>query len=123
MINVSPIGRNASIKERLEFEAYDKEHNIRGPFIEMLREKFAHLNLTFSVGGQISFDVFPTGWNKTYALRHVESENFKEIHFFGDKCYKGGNDYEIYEDPRTIGHAVRNPEHTMELIKEIFLSN
>lgn len=25
--------------------------------VSVLREKFAHLNLTFSIGGQISFDV------------------------------------------------------------------
>lgn len=25
--------------------------------VSILREKFAHLNLTFSIGGQISFDV------------------------------------------------------------------
>ena len=30
-------------------------------------------------------DLFPTGWDKTYALRHVENEGFEEIHFFGDK--------------------------------------
>jgi hydroxymethylpyrimidine pyrophosphatase-like HAD family hydrolase len=39
-------------------------------------------------GGQISFDVFPTGWDKTYCLKHVEAEGFKEIYFFGDKTYK-----------------------------------
>jgi hypothetical protein len=27
--------------------------------VEVLRERFAHLDLTFSIGGQISFDVFP----------------------------------------------------------------
>ena len=28
------------------------------------------------------------GWDKTYSLRHVEQEGFKEIHFFGDKvCF------------------------------------
>ncbi len=29
------------------------------------------LNLTYSIGGQISFDVFPNGWDKTYALQVV----------------------------------------------------
>jgi phosphomannomutase len=56
----------------------------------------------------------------TNCLQHVEKEGFKEIHFFGDKTYKGGNDYEIYEDPRTIGHAVTGPEDTMRQIKELF---
>lgn len=32
-------------------------HNVRPKMVAVLREKFAHLNLTFSIGGQISFDV------------------------------------------------------------------
>ena len=63
-------------------------HGVRAAFVKVLQEKFADLSLTFSIGGQISFDVFPTGWDKTYALRHVEDEQFEEIHFFGDKTYK-----------------------------------
>uniref|UniRef100_A0A453DHL7 Phosphomannomutase n=1 Tax=Aegilops tauschii subsp. strangulata TaxID=200361 RepID=A0A453DHL7_AEGTS len=86
MINVSPIGRNCSQEERDDFEKYDKAHNVRPKMVSVLREKFAHLNLTFSIGGQISFDVFPQGWDKTYCLRYLEE--FKEIHFFGDKTYK-----------------------------------
>lgn len=31
--------------------------NIRSKMVSILREKFAHLNFTFSIGGQISFDV------------------------------------------------------------------
>lgn len=34
-----------------------QEHNIRPKMVEVWREKFAHLNLTYSIGGQISFDV------------------------------------------------------------------
>ncbi|PVG04698.1 eukaryotic phosphomannomutase [Serendipita vermifera] len=120
MINVSPIGRNASIAERNEFQAYDKEHKLREAFVKVLREKFADYGLTYSIGGQISFDVFPTGWDKTYALNHVENEGFEEIHFFGDKTYKGGNDHEIYVDSRTIGHAVSGPQDTARIVKELF---
>lgn len=47
MINVSPIGRNASNAERLEFERYDKEHGIRAKFVEELRSRFGHLGLTY----------------------------------------------------------------------------
>ncbi|KAG8699571.1 Phosphomannomutase [Ceratobasidium sp. 395] len=122
MINVSPIGRNASIQERIEFEKYDKQHQIRKKFVEALKEKFGHLGLNFSIGGQISFDVFPIGWDKTYALRHVEDEGFEEIHFFGDKTYEGGNDYEIYVDKRVIGHSVTNPDDTMRILRELFFS-
>lgn len=120
MINVSPVGRNASTQERNEFEKYDLEHKIREKLVAALREEFADYSLTYSIGGQISFDVFPTGWDKTYCLQHVEKEGFKEIHFFGDKSYKGGNDYEIYSDPRTIGHAVKEPADTIRILKETF---
>lgn len=120
MINVSPVGRNASKDERNEFEKYDREHKVREKMVSALRENFADYGLTYSIGGQISFDVFPTGWDKTYALQHVVDEHFKEIHFFGDKYYKGGNDYEIYNDPRTIGHAVNEPADTIRILKELF---
>ncbi|XP_048611270.1 phosphomannomutase isoform X2 [Brassica napus] len=118
MINVSPIGRNCSQEERDEFERYDKVHNIRPKMVAELRVRFAHL--TFSIGGQISFDVFPKGWDKTYCLQYLE--DFNEIHFFGDKTYEGGNDYEIYESPKTIGHSVTSPEDTMAQCKALFLS-
>ena len=125
-MNVSPVGRNASTEERNQYEKYDKEHGIRPKMIEALKKEFPDLGLTYSIGGQISFDVFPTGWDKTYCLKHVAHEkdlsgvDYTTIHFFGDKCYPGGNDWEIYDDKRTIGHAVDNPEHTMKIIKELF---
>lgn len=119
MLNVSPIGRNCSQEEREEFERYDKVHGIRTKMVEVLREKFAPLNLTYSIGGQISFDVFPQGWDKTYCLRYVEND-FQEIHFFGDKTYKGGNDHEIFESSKTIGHTVTSPEDTRRQCTELF---
>ncbi|OAA33771.1 phosphomannomutase [Moelleriella libera RCEF 2490] len=127
MINVSPIGRNASTQERRDFEQFDKGARVRETFVKALKEEFKDLDLTFSIGGQISFDVFPTGWDKTYCLRHLEAEaskpggiQYKNIHFFGDKAFEGGNDWEIYSDPRTIGHAVKSPDDTLRLLKELF---
>ncbi|KAG6040867.1 Phosphomannomutase 1 [Claviceps citrina] len=127
MINVSPVGRNASTRERDEFEAFDREARVRARFVDALRARFPDVDLTYSIGGQISFDVFPRGWDKTYCLRHLESEAGKEagiayssIHFFGDKAFEGGNDWEIYSDARTIGHAVKSPEDTIRILKELF---
>ncbi|KAG0567790.1 hypothetical protein KC19_7G161000 [Ceratodon purpureus] len=119
MLNVSPIGRNCSQEERDEFERYDKIHNVRKAFVEVLKEKFGDYSLTFSIGGQISFDVFPRGWDKTFCLQYVENE-FSEIHFFGDKTYPGGNDHEIFESEKTIGHTVTSPEDTIKQCAEIF---
>lgn len=125
MINVSPIGRNATTQERLDYEKFDLEHKVRATMVQKLQEAFPDLGLTYSIGGQISFDVFPVGWDKTYCLQHVEAEkangiDYTTIHFFGDKTYKGGNDYEIYEDKRTVGHSVKNPEDTARILKELF---
>lgn len=48
MINVSPIGRNASTEERIAYEKYDKEHKIREKFVSVLKEEFKDLGLTFA---------------------------------------------------------------------------
>lgn len=122
MLNVSPIGRNCSQEERDEYERYDKEKNIRATMVATLQQKFAHLGLTYSVGGQISFDVFPTGWDKTFCLQYVEKD-FEEIHFFGDKTYQGGNDFEIFSSEKTVGHTVTSPEDTRAQLTALFMPN
>lgn len=119
MLNISPIGRNCSRAERNAFEEYDKIHNIRKAMVEAMSAKFAHLNLKFSVGGQISFDVFPIGWDKTYCLNYLDASEFDEIHFFGDKTFEGGNDFEIFTHERVIGHTVTSPEDTMRQCREL----
>ena len=81
---------------------------MRKEFVEVLKKEFQDLGLSYSIGGQISFDVFPAGWDKRYALQFVE-QKYSSIHFFGDRTNPGGNDHEIYEDPRTIGHKVNSP--------------
>ena len=128
MINVSPIGRACSQEERDNFNMYDVKHNVRKIMIENIQKKWEDylqknnlnlLKIKFSIGGQISFDVFPEGWDKTYCLQFIESE-YNEIHFFGDKTHKGGNDFEIYNDSRVIGHHVDCYDDTIKLLKELF---
>lgn len=75
-----------------------------------------------SIGGQISFDCFPTGWDKTYCLQYLKESDFDEIHFFGDKTFPGGNDYEIFSSDRTIGHTVTSPEDTIAQLNKLFFS-
>lgn len=75
------------------------------------------MNLTYSIGGQISFDVMPKGWDKTYCLRFLTQ--YDEIYFFGDKTYEGGNDYEIYEAIKPTGRAysvTKGPAETIEIL-------
>lgn len=142
MLNISPIGRNCSQAERDEYEKFDlvtwppcllllgsaltvkpcmnQANNIRKDMVAAMKEQFGHLGLKFSIGGQISFDVFPVGWDKTYCLRYIGDDEYDEIHFFGDKTFEGGNDYEIFTHPRVIGHTVKNPSDTMVQCRELF---
>lgn len=46
MINVSPVGRNATNAERDAYEKFDLEHKIRETFVAKLRERFSDLSLT-----------------------------------------------------------------------------
>uniref|UniRef100_A0A8C5Q2E4 Phosphomannomutase n=1 Tax=Leptobrachium leishanense TaxID=445787 RepID=A0A8C5Q2E4_9ANUR len=121
MLNVSPIGRNCSQEERIEFFELDKREHFRETFVAKLQERFKGKGLTFSIGGQISFDVFPNGWDKTYCLGILEKDGFSKIYFFGDKTVQGGNDYEIYTDTRTIGYSVTSPNDTMRICRELFM--
>jgi phosphomannomutase len=118
MMNVSPIGRNCSQEERDEFEQYDKEHGIRKAMIEALENEFPDFGLKYSIGGQISFDVLGTTFDKTYCLQFLK--DYDEIYFFGDKTDKGGNDYEIYTSPAVKGNKVTSYEDTMKQCIELF---
>ncbi|EAU90153.2 hypothetical protein CC1G_05691 [Coprinopsis cinerea okayama7 len=37
--------------------------------------------------------------------------------------FKGGNDYEIFSDPRTIGHTVTSPADTTRQLEELFFKD
>ncbi len=51
--------------------------------VEAMRKEFANCDIQFSIGGQISIDIFPTGWNKCFCLKFLTQ--YDTIHFFGDK--------------------------------------
>uniref|UniRef100_A0A7S4KW97 Phosphomannomutase n=1 Tax=Paramoeba aestuarina TaxID=180227 RepID=A0A7S4KW97_9EUKA len=121
LINISPIGRDCTQAERDEFAQYDELHNVRQSLIESLQKAYGDsYGLKFSIGGQISVDVFPFGWDKTYCLRFLSENDFDAIHFFGDKTHRGGNDHEIFEHPRTIGYHVNSSLDTLDILEKQF---
>ncbi|ELR22264.1 eukaryotic phosphomannomutase [Acanthamoeba castellanii str. Neff] len=95
------------------------EHKVREKMVKQLQERFADWNLKFSIGGEISFDVFPAGWDKTHCLKYLQE--YDEIYFYGDKTMPGGNDYEIFSHPDVVGHTVVSPEDTMRQVRERFM--
>ena len=128
MINVSPIGRNCSLEERDTFFVADQKYKWREDLIKRIKDKWNNYkwynnlnklpNLNFSIGGQISFDIFPDGWDKTYCLNFVK-DKYERIIFFGDKTGIGGNDYEIYNHKLVEGYSVSSPKNTINLLKKL----
>ncbi|KAH7727045.1 Protein F52B11.2 a [Aphelenchoides avenae] len=118
MLNVSPIGRSCNQEEREQFMRFDKEHGIRETFVKKLEERFSDYGLKFSIGGQISVDIFPEGWDKTYCLKHLTS-NYDNIYFFGDKTEPGGNDYELYAHEAVVGQTVTSAQETRTFVTEL----
>ena len=47
MVNVSPVGRNASNEERNEFEKWDRENKCRGKMIAAIGKEFPDIGLTY----------------------------------------------------------------------------
>jgi len=105
-------------QEREDFEQYEQGTPCaftNDPILESMFAKHEVLhNFQYSVGGQISFDVFPFGWNKTYCLQFLQADGYDDIHFFGDKTELGGNDYENLIPLRlSMVHSVKGPADTM----------
>ena len=120
MINWSPMGRNADQKQRKEFKRFDKEYNFRRNFFSRLRrelDKESLNDVTVKLGGDTSFDIYPAGWDKTYALRHFGDRN---VWFVGDRARSPkGNDYEIFQACGSRSFHTTGPEETSSIIRNI----
>jgi len=130
MINICPVGRSCNQEQRDDFYQLDKKHNYRTKLVKSVSNKWEDYRnknsnvkeLSFSIGGQISIDIFPKGWDKTYCLQFVKN-SFDKILFFGDKTMKGGNDYEIYNSNLTDAYTVVSPEDTIDKLNKLFNLN
>lgn len=119
MVNVSPIGRSCSREERNKFFEYDKQHKVRQAICDEIHEEFKDKKIKCVIGGQISIDIFPEGWDKTYCLNHIQE---KKIFFFGDMTMEGGNDHTIFNHKRVIGRTVEGPDDTIIKVNETLRS-
>lgn len=120
MINWCPIGRNANDSDRQRFQEKDGfDSSFRLNEIKSFDKFMQRTNLTDKIvvklGGETSFDIYPKGWDKTFALQHFEGW---ECWFVGDRCGHNGNDQAIYERLRIHGRAfeVKTTKDTLNLI-------
>ena len=119
MINWCPIGRNGSTSQRQQFKALDKLYGIRQKYMKILKSivENSDIDVIIKLGGDTSFDIYPPGWDKTYALRHFD-QNKWDFWFVGDRCGIDGNDYEIFNflKPKDRAWETGGPEETVEII-------
>jgi phosphomannomutase len=104
MVNWCPIGREAGVSSRTWFESFDSRNNFRAGVLALLKLRLMPLKsqLVAKLGGSTSFDIYPTGWDKTYVLNHFTNET---VWFVGDRCFPDGNDFELYEKLNEFGRA------------------
>lgn len=119
-INWCPIGRSSDEEDRRRFIEYDKKECFRIRYVERLKsylKKYAlDQKVRVKIGGQTSFDIFPVGWDKTFALKHFPDWSYW---FVGDRCDGEGNDREIYEACKEQAFKTTGPNATKDIIYEI----
>jgi len=121
MVNLCFPGRQANKAQRAVFQRIDGERDIRNTGIQRLQTKLKMERiegLELKLGGNTSIDIFPTGWDKTLALEHL---NHQHIWFVGDRCTGDGNDREIYEYAALSrrGFQTESPAQTISIIENI----
>ena len=125
LLNWCPIGRDSNDEERDKFKAFDKEHVYRTKAKKKLEKKFEKYDikgLEIALGGQTSLDIFPKGWNKTFALNHFPNST---VWFIGDRCENGGNDQAIYDVVSNSNKAFKTtgPKETISIIEDTIIPN
>jgi phosphomannomutase len=123
LINISPAGRwiSEDTSAREEWIAFDRKHGIRKKMVDDMKSKFGHWNkLSWVIGGNSGFDVFPRGWDKS--LVHRFTAKYEHYYYFGDRTDPAlfGNDWLCFSHPTSFGFSVKDPEDTINIVKKCF---
>ena len=84
---------------REEYIKWDKDRLEREDIANRLRNNFPNLSVT--LGGQTGLDLGPLGSDKSQIIKDFRLG--EELHFFGDRMEKGGNDYSLGKAVQEMG--------------------
>jgi len=119
-VNFSILGRDKDpFLGRKEYMEWNERTNERADISDRLRSAFPGLSVT--LGGQTGIDIGPWGSDKSQILRDFSKDD--ELHFFGDRMEKGGNDYSLAEAVKEMGgypHHVKDWEDTRTQLLGIY---
>ena len=120
-VNFSILGRAPDpFLGRKEYVDWNRDTNEREDIADRLRNQFPDLSV--ALGGQTGIDIGPIGSDKSQILRDFRLG--QEIHFFGDRMEKGGNDHSLGEAVKDMGgysHCVKDWKDTKILINNLRL--
>jgi len=121
MLNWCPIGRSATTESRIKWARFERRYEIRNTWHKILRQALNQIdleNIVIKLGGETSFDIYPEGWDKTYAFKNFK--DYEKIYFIGDRCQRYvGNDYEAYVMAGDRGYCTTGPDQTCDIIDRI----
>ena len=117
-VNFSILGRGKEPSiGRVEYMKWDKERLEREDIAGRLRNAFS--NLSVALGGQTGLDIGPLGSDKSQILRDFSKGD--ELHFFGDRIEKGGNDHtlamKIVENMMGVAYNVKDYTETRTILE------
>ena len=119
-VNFSVLGRAKDpFFGRSEYVKWDKDTNERSDIADRLRSNFPGLSV--ALGGQTGIDIGPYGSDKSQILRDFSKDD--ELHFFGDRMEKGGNDYSLAEAVKKwdgYPHHVKDWKETRTILEGIY---
>ncbi|MAF99209.1 MAG: hypothetical protein CMH61_01215 [Nanoarchaeota archaeon] len=116
-ITLSTLGRNAP---SIVKAAYDPDGNKRKRMVTYLRQFLSSEVFDIHIGGTTSVDITQKGTDKEKGIREFlafHNYDAKDVIYFGDKIYPGGNDYAALRIVDCI--SVKNPEETLLRLKEL----
>tara|TARA_B100000287_G_scaffold430683_1_gene486408 strand:- start:1568 stop:2335 length:768 start_codon:yes stop_codon:yes gene_type:complete len=125
MLNFSVVGRDCTQEQREEYYEWDNKEGERRDISRAIGFRWPELDAV--IGGQISIDIYPKGYDKSQILEHIEDIEEKycpnKYIFIGDRTEKGGNDYPLTK--LMVDKSFRDfyqtdgPEKTMEILKSL----
>ena len=122
-VNFSTVGRNANPEQRAEYVAFDHATHERDQIVATFNSCFgSKLNCIALIGGETGVDITQTGCDKGQILQDFEN---RAMHFFGDRCEPGGNDYPLARAiadrnfPGDCVHAVQDWRDTMNRLTRL----
>ncbi len=120
MLNFSILGRDCPYDARIKYAEWDAEHKERKTIQEYLTSKYSQYN--FLLGGTISIDIVKKSCGKEQIAEDLRLKNpNSRLVFFGDRTFKGGNDYELayklsqMENTKTV--QVDSPEELLKILE------